>query len=344
MNIQVINPLVHAGWDDLVLAHPDCSFFHSSAWARVLCESYGYKPFYFTIFESDAVSACLPIMEVRSFITGKRGVSLPFTDNCEPLVDAPGQFEAIIGHAKEFGRKSGWKYLEFRGGTTFLTGTRPSFSYLGHTVDLTIGDARLFATLRDSTRRNIRKAERGGVEIKITNSMDAVAAFYKLNQITRKQHGLPPQPFTFFRRVHEHVLSKDLGFISLASYRGRPIAAAVFFFFGKKALFKYGASAREHREIRANNLVMWRAIEHLTQGGAESLCFGRTDIGHGGLRQYKAGWGTQEYTINYYRNDLLQNRFIRNQSPVNGFSKAFLGKLPVHVLKAIGSLTYRHMG
>ncbi len=344
MNIQVVNPVTHTGWDDLILARPDCSFFHSSGWARVLSDSYGFKPLYFTMLDGSALSACLPIMEVRSLITGNRGVSLPFTDSCDTLVDSPQHFDVLFARAKEFGKEAGWKYVELRGNTTFLNGTMPSISYCGHTVDLTIGDARLFASLRDSTRRNVRKAERQGVETKISNKIEAVEAFCKLNRITRKQHGLPSQPWRFFRYVHEHVLSKHLGFVALALYRGEPVAAALFFCFGRKAVFKYGASTLEHRNIRANNLVMWKAIEHLVRCGAESLCLGRTDMHHAGLRQFKAGWAASEYTINYYRHDLERNRFIENQPPLNGFSKAVFSKLPIPALNAIGSLTYRHMG
>jgi hypothetical protein len=130
----------------------------------------------------------------------------------------------------------------------------------------------------------------------------------------------------------------------LASHRSKPVAAAVFFHFGEKAVYKYGASAIEHQQLRANNLVMWKAIEHLSMSGFKSLCFGRTDIDHDGLRQFKTGWAAEEYPINYYRHDLRQDRLVTHQSPVNGLSKTIFGKLPVPVLNVIGSLAYRHMG
>lgn len=344
MAVEIVNPITHPGWDELILTHPNYSFFHSSAWARVLSESYGYKPLYFTIFDGDAISACLPVMEVDSFITGKRGVSLPFSDRCEPLVSDPVRFDALLAYAKAYGKKAGWKYIELRGGTTLLTNAGPSVSYLGHTLDLTAGEARLFSGFRDSTRRNIKKAEKEGIEIIVSDTIDAVSAFHHLNQITRKHHGLPPQPFDFFRAIQQHVLPRGLGFVALASYRGKPIAASVFFRFGRKALYKYGASAPEHQQLRANNLVMWKAIEGLSKDGFESLSFGRTDVDHDGLRQFKAGWGAEEYPINYYRYDLRQNRFVEHQSPANGLSKAIFGKLPAPVLNVIGSLAYRHMG
>lgn len=344
MNLQIVNPLDIPNWDEQALRFPDYSFFHSSAWARVLIDAYGYEPFYFSVLDDDRLCALLPVMEVNSFITGKRGVSLPFTDRCEPLVGDKVQYETLLSGAKEFGQKMGWKYLELRGGMTFLTGFGPSVSYLGHTLDLTIGESRLFSGLRDSTRRNISKAEKEGVEIVISETTDSLMAFCELNRITRKQHRLPPQPFSFFKAVHEHVLSKGLGFVVIASYQGRPVAAAVFFHLGRKALYKYGASDLEHQSIRANNLVMWKAIERLTKGGFENLCFGRTDVGHDGLRQFKNGWGPHEYPINYYRYDLRQNKYVAEQRQLNGYSKAIFGRLPIPVLNLIGSLGYRHMG
>jgi hypothetical protein len=344
MDLKVINPLDIPNWDEQILSLPGYSFFHSATWARVLFESYGYHPLYFTIFDGQAIKACLPVMGVKSFITGKRGVSLPFTDRCEPLASDPAQFDALIAQAKEYSERQGWKYLELRGGATFLNGTGPSTSYLGHTLDLTVGADRLFSDLRDSTRRNIRRAEKEGVEIVISATMDTMMAFCKLNRMTRKHHGLPPQPFIFFSAVREHVLLKALGFVVVASYRAKPVAAAVFFHLGRKALYKYGASDLKNQSVRANNLVLWKGIEHLSKCGFESLCFGRTDIDHDGLRRFKNGWCPQEYPINYFRYDLRKNKFVVEPHHLNGCNKMIFGKLPISVLNLIGNLTYRHMG
>ena len=116
MAVEIVNPIDHPNWDALVLAHPNCSFFHSSAWARVLQEAYGYKPLYFTVFDGDAISACLPVMEVSSFITGKRGVSLPFSDLCEPLADDALQFEALLATPKNTARRPAGNTWSFAAG------------------------------------------------------------------------------------------------------------------------------------------------------------------------------------------------------------------------------------
>jgi hypothetical protein len=344
MNIDIINPTVHPNWDSLILSHSNYSFFHSSAWARVLSEAYGYKPLYFTIFDGDAISACLPVMEVNSFITGKRGVSLPFTDYCEPLIRDPARFEALLNYVKEYGNRSGWKYLELRGGKGLLPEAQASVSYLGHALDLTVGTDKLFSEFRKGTKSSIKKAEREKVKVEVSSSLESVKEFYRLNAITRKHHGLPPQPFSFFEKLHRYVISTGSGFVVLASYFDAVIAGAVFVHAGTKAMYKYGASKREYQELRANNLVMWEALKHYGEGGYETLCFGRTDPDNKGLQVFKHGWGTEERTINYYRHDLRQNRFVTERSQVNGFSTMVFGKLPIPVLNAIGSLAYRHMG
>jgi hypothetical protein len=112
LNIQIINPIDYPNWDDLLLTNDQTTFFHTTAWARVLSESYQYNPLYFSVIEDGKLSALIPIMEISSFLTGKRGVSLPFTDHCQPIApDSDGArelFEKVI----DYGKKAGWKSIE----------------------------------------------------------------------------------------------------------------------------------------------------------------------------------------------------------------------------------------
>ena len=113
---QIIDPTIYPGWDDLIRSSPRSTFFHTSSWARVLSESYGYTPFYFTIIENGKLRVLFPFMEVNSFLTGRRGVSLPFTDYCEPIVEEDRESVDLFNSIVEYGKKRGWKYIELRGG------------------------------------------------------------------------------------------------------------------------------------------------------------------------------------------------------------------------------------
>ena len=124
MNLEIIDPTNYAAWDELLLSTPGHSFFHSSAWARVLKDSYGYTPMYFATIENGQFWTLVPVMEVNSFITGKRGVSLPFTDYCEPLLNENIEFVDLFNNIIEYGKKHGWKYVELRGGAKASEGGR----------------------------------------------------------------------------------------------------------------------------------------------------------------------------------------------------------------------------
>ena len=342
MNLQIINPIEYEGWDDLLISCPGYSFFHSSAWARVLSESYGYTPIYFTVFQDGKLSALIPLMEVDSFLTGKRGVSLPFTDYCDPIMNGNFRFNDLLNDVIAYGKKCGWKSLELRGRNSLLPLTSPSITYLGHTLNLSDKEDQIFSSFRDSTKRNAKKAVKEGVEVKIHHSFESVKDFYRLNCMTRKEHGLPPQPYRFFKKVYDHIICKKLGFVVLACFQDKPIAGGVFFHFGEKAVYKYGASDKKYHHLRANNLIMWEAIKWYSINGYKNLCFGRTEPENNGLIQFKSGWGPTGQQINYYHYNFKEEAFIPCRSRTTGFHNRVFKNMPVSMLNRVGALLYRH--
>ena len=268
---QPVNPADSHGWDTMVMAHPRCSFFHGSAWAKTLQKSYDFKPVYFTAGEADGSSTILPLMEVNSWLTGRRGIALPFTDDCEPLYSDAAAVRKLIQAAMEFGRKRGWKSVEWRGGRELFDEAPASLAFYGHAVDLETDEERMFARLESSVRRAIRKAEKSGVTVAVSQSLEAMKVFYSLHCKTRRKHGLPPQPFVFFQNIFEHILSKKQGMISIASWREHPIAASVYFQLGARAVYKYGASDEAFQQLRGANVVMWEAIKWHARNGAKTL-------------------------------------------------------------------------
>ncbi|WP_243373447.1 GNAT family N-acetyltransferase [Geotalea sp. SG265] len=344
LSLAIIDPLQHPQWDDLLLSLEGCSFFHTTGWARVLSESYDYTPLYFVLYGSDRLEAVIPVMEVKSILTGCRGVSLAFTDYCRPIAGDQRQFDHLLKSIVAYGKKAGWQTIELRGAGEFLPSATASASYLGHVLELSPDEQQVYRRFRGSTKQNIKKANAAGVEINICDTPAALEVFQRLNCITRKKHGMPPQPDRFFRNVGEHVIAKGKGFIVLASCGKKPIAASVFFHFGRTGVYKYGASDDTHQHLRPNNLVIWEAIKWFCRNGFESFCFGRTDPGNNGLRQFKNGWGTRETTIHYYRYDLRRDSFVPGEIELDSRYTRLLGKLPIPLLKTLGSLLYRHKG
>jgi hypothetical protein len=343
LQVDIADPTTIADWDERILSIPGVCFFHSSSWARVLEESYGYKPMYFNLRDGNELVALAPTMEVRSFLTGKRGVSLPFTDYCQILATELEQSSVLRDSILKYAEENRWDYVEWRSPVMDLADSTRYAQYYLHTLDLDEDEGKIYSNLKSSVRRNIKKAEKAGVQVRLSQSRDSLMAFYKLHLTTRKEHGLPPQPVKFFSKVHEHIIAKGNGITALASYRDQIIAAAVYFHFGNDALYKYGASRRELQHLRANNYLMWEAIKHYCINGFSRFSFGRTSTGNLGLLQFKRGWGATERPMNYYRYNFKKSAFIEGRPDAPGLHKIF-AIMPTPVLKLVGTLLYRHFG
>lgn len=360
--VGVVSPLALGDWDEQVRRLPGSNFFHGTAWLRVLKDCYGFEPCCLVDTRGAPSSPIggegrdegakaignltgfLPLVEVQSRLTGKRGVALPFADFCPPLAKDAQTEQALIERALALGQARGWKYLEWRGHCPLSTVHRPpsSLSFYRHTLNLAPGAEKLFQGFDSSVRRAIRKAEQSGVKAMVTTSEEAMRVFHQLYCITRQKHGLPPQPWKFFAAVHRHVVAAGQGFLVEATHEERPVASAVFFTFGRQGLYKYGASDHTAQELRANNLVMWTAIKFLSVNGFEILDFGRTSLDNDGLRRFKNSWGVAEEMLEYFRYDYREKTYVKQTDSAQGWHTRLFRHLPISLARIVGALLYRH--
>jgi CelD/BcsL family acetyltransferase involved in cellulose biosynthesis len=127
---------------------------------------------------------------------------------------------------------------------------------------------------KSSTLRSLKVAEGGPLSVREGRSEADMAAFHHLNLLTRRGHGVPPQPYRLFRNIWEVMAPAGQMTLLLAELSGRPVAGMVLFHFGEVAYYKYGASDPEHLRLRPNHLLMWRAIRWARERG--STWAGRT--------------------------------------------------------------------
>ena len=341
--MRIVDPVNDPGWDHVVALHRDAGCFHTSVWAKVLHQTYNHQPFYLQFLHGRTLAALVPLMEVRSPFTGRRGICVPFSDACEPLIFDPDATTLLTDQLVRFARGRRWRYLEIRGGKSLRLAASPVAQFYGHTLDLRSGTEELITRFASPVRRAIRKAERSDVSARVVRNRQAIDDFYRLHVQTRRRHGLPPQPISFFVNIYEHIIRPGFGFTVLAHRGSRPIASAIFFRFGKNALYKYGASDKRFQELRANNLVMWQGIQFLARTGAEKLHFGRTARENDGLRRFKLSWDTAEETIDYFRVDSSGRQCLITAPHDSGFHTRIFGRLPLVLNRLAGSMIYPHL-
>lgn len=345
LQVKIINPLDDADWDLCLKAFPSATIFHSLAWAKVLVDSYGFVPLFLTAYHENEISGIIPIMEVRDIVGKKKGVCLPFTDFCGPLFTCQKDFAKTLDSLKELAAEQSWKFFDLRGGQGLLADQPFLEEIFTHDIDLCADENQLFATFRESTKRNIRNAKKNGVEVYHSNSIDALHAFYRLNSLTRRGHGIPPQPWKFFENLWRSLLNNNQGFLTIATFSGKAIAGDLFLLHDKKAIYKYGASDFAYQHLRPGNLAMWEGIRKCKESGCTSLNLGRTEVQHKGLLQFKRGFGCTETRVRYYRHDRAKNSFIQGgAAKSHRLRTAILSRLPIPALELLGRFLYRYSG
>jgi CelD/BcsL family acetyltransferase involved in cellulose biosynthesis len=346
MTVYTLDPLRDPRWSDLVQRHPLASVFHTTAWLEALRQTYGYRPMAFTTSSpgamlEDGVVFC----QVRSWLTGSRLVSLPFSDHCEPLADGAA-VEAISAHLERLRIGGPWNYIEVRPHSDrfdHVRGISQSERFWFHCLDLRPPESTLLkACHKDSTQRKIQRAQREGVEYTEGRGEQLLRDFYVLLAATRHRHQLPPQPLAWF-----HNLGRSLGDslkIRVAHHGGHAIAAIVTLRHRNTMVFKYGASDAARHALGGMHLLLWKTIQDARSAGCTMLDLGRCDMDNQGLATFKDRWGATRSTITYSRYTANEAANATARKYVMTCIKQVLGHAPDFCRVAAGRFLYRHAG
>lgn len=344
--VEVIKPLEDLRWSRFVDLHPKASIFHSGEWLAALTRTYGYSSFAITsISDNGDIRAAIPVCAVESWLTGKRLISLPFADHCEPLVDSSSEMLNLLDALEVISREGKYNYIELRplDYSFGANGDPPlleSASYSHHVVDLRPGTQELFGRLHVScVRRKIRRAEQQRLGYESGRSEDMLQRFYRLMVMTRRRHNLFPQPIAWFQN-----LAREFGerlTVHLATKADDTIAGIITIQHRDKLVYKYGASDEKWHALGGMPFLFWNAMLRGKSAGATEFDLGRTDDEHRSLSTFKERLGAESRRLKYFCVPPSQRRKsqLRAQSLVRLFTH-----LPGPVYCAAGKLLYKHAG
>ncbi len=194
----------------------------------------------------------------------------------------------------------GWQQQTAEGG--FSAG-QPQFNFQVPLVDeegRPRTEADVLAGMNQLWRRNIKKADKAGVEVALGARTD-LKAFHDLYVHTAERDHFTPRPLSYFETMYDALHAEDPDRIQLwlARHEGDLVAATIAIRVGTHAWYSYGASSTEKRDVRGSNSVQWAMIRHALGAGAhvydlrgitETL---DADDAHVGLIQFKVGTGGQ---------------------------------------------------
>ena len=135
-------------------------------------------------------------------------------------------------------------------------------------IDLTKSEDELLKSFHPKTRYNIRLAEKNGVTVKEDDSEAAFERYLELTKETVERQGFFAHSARYHRlmweRLHTHMIknSKEpIAHLLTATYQKQIITTWILFKWKDFLYYPYGASTEEHKNVMANNLMMWEAIK-----------------------------------------------------------------------------------
>jgi CelD/BcsL family acetyltransferase involved in cellulose biosynthesis len=345
--IDRLDPLKDPRWPEFLQRHPDASIFHTPGWLEALRRTYGYQPVVFTTSPpgqelANGVLFCC----IDSWFTGRRLVSLPFSDHCEPLTDNPENLTELLHFLEQNLKKEKWRYVELRPLNSLgngLSGFEQNQTSFIHILNLAASQDEIFRSFhKDSIQRKIRRAEREGLTYEEGRSEQFLDQFYQLLLRTRRRHQLPPQPREWFRNLID-CLGDQLK-IRVASRDGQPMASILTLRFKDVLVYKYGCSDAKYHNLGPMHLLFWKSIQEAKSNGLKEFDLGRSDTDNAGLVEFKDRWGTRRSTLTYLRYPASVVKKASSEGWRVRIAKQLFLHMPDGFLEAAGKLLYRHVG
>ncbi len=352
MRVYTIDPLVDERWSEFVDRNPKSSVFHNVGWLKTLWHTYRYRPIVFTTSRpGESLDSGLVCCEIRSWITGTRLVSLPFSDHCDVLAESNQSRTDLLGHLAD--RVEGkFKYAEIRS-TEYLPpplgrSWRSGAEFFHHHLSLQPALDELYRNLhKDCIQRKIRRAEKEQLHYSKGRTEFLLRQFYDLLLRTRRRHRLPPQPLKWFLNLVAFM--GDRLTIRVASKDAYATAAILTLSHKKTTTYKYGCSDERWNRFGGMSYLMWKTIQEEKSQGSQVLDLGRSEASNSGLIQFKDRLGAEKAPLTYWvcsHEPAVEPRSLR----IVHFARRILPplpsamlRLPRTILAASGNFFYKHM-
>lgn len=137
-------------------------------------------------------------------------------------------------------------------------------------------DAELLKGMNQQWRRNVKKAEKAGVQVRAVGP-EGLDTFHDLYVESARRDNFLPRPKAYFDVMARSFASDDDGPVSARFYEahvdGDVLASALMIRFGRTFSYLYGGSTERNRDARASNALQWQAMRDAAAAGCEAYDF-----------------------------------------------------------------------
>jgi hypothetical protein len=337
-------------WDQFVSETPNSTFYHQSEWFHILEDVFRYKQRGFIQLIDGKIVGGLPLFRVNRFI-GNAIVSSPFRDRggvlCLPGINPGCLLEQAMKYDDFHTNYILIKQMnEFDGNVSMDFPVVKSTNFITTQVDLRNGSKAIWKKLDNNAQGPVKQALKKGVEIVIGDKPADMISFYKIFRKNRKLLGIPSFSVTFFLKLWDTLNASGKMCLMLAKLGEKTLAGLILLLHKNIVIDGYAASIHEHRHYRANDLLVWSAIEWACKREYGAFDFGADSKLQKNLLSFKKKWGGKQSPVYHYYLIKKTHRLPNDDSssPKYIFFRKVLSMLPTPVFSLISNHTVSRFG
>ena len=317
MHIVKLNKDLEPEYERFVEKHAFSVFYYTLAYRDIIIKLLKCEDEYHVLIDKDEVRAILPILSK----TGKFGKvfnSLPYYGaHGAILAENEYYYQALLKKYDELTKTVAAScYIE---NPLFRDALKPEHDYVSERVCLinTIKDLDseelLMQSFESVRRRNVRKAIKENIQVRIDNSPDSLRFLYETHKINMEAIGGKVKEWDFFDSIDQFFTKNKDYNLYIAELNGKKIAALLLFYFNKSTEYYTPVIVEEYRNMQPLAIMVFRAMQDSVVRGFNYWNWGGNGIGLNSVYQFKKKWGAEDYLYNYYIK--INNRAILDASP-----------------------------
>ncbi len=328
-------------WDNYVRDEALASIFHLSGWKALMARTFGHRSQYLLAKEGEEVLGILPLLHVKSWLTGHFFTSLP-GGMCarDPEVAA-----ALLQRAKVLVRNAGASYLILRDGQRRweLPDLVTDESHCLLVTKLSGNEEQVWRGIKKRARQLTNQAKEAGLQV--VNGTRSFEQIYPVYSRTMRDRGTPTLGLRFFREI----LTEFPGLFEFLAVRheGRFLGGGFVTPWKDRVSCTWGGMLRQYYHLRPNHILFWETIKYGIDRGAQWLDFGRSRYDSGTF-VFKQAWGSdprplyQQYYLNGITHPPAVGAGLQDEPKYRFFVRLWRG-LPLPVTEVLGPRLRKRM-
>ncbi len=328
-----LNDSFSDAWDSFIARHPFGTIFHTSAWKKVIENTFRLKHSYYYYENNSQIEGILPLFITRSLFSGKKIVSIPFAVYGGILADNKDIEKELFNFASNLARKNKANHIEFRNKEKASFNLPELNLYVTYIKELEKDNQSILLSIPRKSRASIRNGyKKFDLTTRIDRDLDTLFRLYSLN---KKKLGSPQYPRAFFENLMQEF-GEQAGIMTVFT-ENIPAASVLFFCYRETILPYFSGSDDNYFYTNANNIMYYELMKYAVGKGLKYFDFGRSRKNTGSAK-FKENMGFEPTTL-HYNFYLSKSHKVPNISPSNSrfnLVTKIWSKLPLTVTCYLG--------